>query len=253
MERHRAGRRRSQAAAARTVPAALQVLAAPTTQLPMLRDVAVNGVPAQQSVPAGQVHLDDRADATIVGTPAPARHQGTRRAPARRVRRDRPRWTPTTGAPRSCSCSTTWPRRAGADRSADRRGGAGRARCRPAPIRWSPSSRHRCRPSSVRLFTLQTARPAPSGGTGRSRADLDASTRADRHAVLDADSRARRRSATASTGWSRRPAQRSSPATVAHGRSGQPARRCDQRRGRQRPQRRAAVRRAGGGRARRWP
>lgn len=150
---------------------------------PMLRDLAVNGVPAEQSVPAGELTWTIAETAVITGTPAPgaSAHLGIQldgqqriatldtsdpNAPELLVLRYRP---PAAGAPGELAVEAS---QVGTGTGAPSQ----TASCQPAPVQ----------PSSVRLYTIEGLGADTAWRQWTVIADLDASGPGDRHAVLDA-------------------------------------------------------------------
>jgi predicted phage baseplate assembly protein len=166
-------------------PAYLRCLLAAGTYdaAPKLRDLAVNGVPAEQSVPVGELTWTIAETAVITGTPAPGTpaHLGLRLdgqhritvldtgdpdAPELLVLRYRP---PAAGTPGVLTVEAS-------------RLGTGTGEpsqtvtCQPAPVQ----------PSSLRLYTVEGLDAGTTWREWSIVADLDASGPADPHAVLDA-------------------------------------------------------------------
>ena len=150
---------------------------------PMVRDLAVNGVPAEQSVPVGELSWTIAETAVITGTPVPGTraHLGLRLdgqhritaldtsdpdAPELLVLRYRP---PTTGAPGVLTVEAS---RLGSGTGAPLQ----TVTCQPAPVQ----------PSSLRLYTVEGLDADTTWREWSIAADFDASGPADRHAVLDA-------------------------------------------------------------------
>ena len=150
---------------------------------PVLRDLAVNGVPAEQSVPAGELTWTIAETAVITGTPAPgtSAHLGIRLdgqhritaldtgdpdAPELLVLRYRP---PAAGAPGVLTVEAS---RLGTGTGAPSQ----TVTCQPAPVQ----------PSSLRLYTVEGLDADTAWREWSIVADFDASGPADRHAVLDA-------------------------------------------------------------------
>jgi predicted phage baseplate assembly protein len=152
-------------------------------QAPMLRDVAVNGVEAVQSVPAGELTWTIAADATIVGSAQRGTrpHIGLRFDAQRRIVRldfgdeDAPSLfvldyrAPSSGTTGVLTVEAT---RLGRGEDAPNQVVA----LVPAPVEAA----------SLRLFTLERGIDGATWRHWSIRPDLDASTRADAHAVLDA-------------------------------------------------------------------
>ena len=150
---------------------------------PVLRDLAVNGTPAEQSVPAGELAWAIAETAVITGTPAPgavahigirldAQHRvtaldtGDPAAPELLVLRYRAPEPGTPGAPGELAVEAS---RLGTGTGAPSQ----TVTCQPAPVQ----------PSSLRLYTLDRDSSWQEWSVV---ADFDASGPADRHAVLDA-------------------------------------------------------------------
>jgi predicted phage baseplate assembly protein len=150
---------------------------------PVLRDLAVNGVPAEQSVPVGELTWTIAEAAVVTGTPAPGApaHLGLRLdgqhritaldaadpgAPELLVLRYRP---PAPGAPGELSVEAS---RVGTSTGTPSQ----TVTCRPAPVQ----------PSSLRLYTVEGLDTDTTWQEWSIVADFDASGPADRHAVLDA-------------------------------------------------------------------
>lgn len=150
---------------------------------PVLRDLAVNGVPAEQSVPAGELTWIIAETAVITGTPVPGtparlglRLDGQRRiaaldtgdpnAPELLVLRYRP---PTASATGELTVEAS---RLGTGTGTPSQ----TVTCQPAPVQ----------PSSLRLYTVEGLGVGTAWREWTIVADFDASGAADRHAVLDA-------------------------------------------------------------------
>jgi predicted phage baseplate assembly protein len=153
---------------------------------PVLRDLAVNGVPAEQAVPAGELAWTITETAVITGTPAPgafarigirldAQHRitaldtGDPDAPELLVLRYRAPAPGAPGSPGSPGSLAVEASRLGAGTGAPSQA----VTCQPAPVQ----------PSSLRLYTLGRDSCWQEWAVV---ADFDASGPADRHAVLDA-------------------------------------------------------------------
>jgi predicted phage baseplate assembly protein len=150
---------------------------------PVLRDLAVNGVVAEQAVPVGELTWTIAETAVIAGTPVPGvpSHVGIRLdgqhrvtaldtgdtdAPELLVLRYRP---PAAGAPGELTAE--------ASRLGTGTGEPSQAvTCQPAPVQ----------PSSLRLYTVEGLDLNTAWREWSVVADFDASTPADRHAVIDA-------------------------------------------------------------------
>jgi predicted phage baseplate assembly protein len=150
---------------------------------PVLLDLAVNGVAAEQAVPAGELTWTIAEAAVITGTPAPGvpahlgihldgQHRitgldtGDTDAPELLVLRYHP---PTAGAPGELTVEAS-PLGTGTGKSAQT------VICQPAPVQ----------PSSLRLYTVEGIDLDTAWREWSIVTDFDASTPADRHAVLDA-------------------------------------------------------------------
>jgi predicted phage baseplate assembly protein len=150
---------------------------------PVLRDLAVNGVPAEQSVPVGELTWTITETAVITGTPAPGTpaHLGLRLDEQHRITAldtgdpDAPELLVLCYRPPAVGATgvlTVEASRVGTGTGAPSQ----TVTCQPAPVQ----------PSSLCLYTVEGLGADTTWRGWSIVADFDASGAADRHAVLDA-------------------------------------------------------------------